>query len=188
MSIVLPAIQIKLPRNNQTKSTIIQDTQFNLHASLVEEQLDLIISVAVTNSKFVTSTKLYDELNHLYCGRNHPFFNKPPNDINTQDIEKTDWVTNGFPPGIYSIQPYPGIKSSVVASNIETVAMTILAGNHIGYLPAHYAEKYEKQSLLKKLLPSEFSEEVDISIVSKAGRRHTVAMRKFQQICIEQAP
>ena len=168
------------------KLHLTQDTQFNLHTALVEEQLDLIISVAVSNSKFVKSTKLYDELNHLYCGRNHPFFDQPADGVSAHDIEMSDWVSNGFPPGIYSMQPYQLIQSSVIATNIETIAMTILAGNHIGYLPAHYAEKYEKQSLLRKLLPSEFSEEVEFSIVSKEGRRNSVAMRKFRQICIEQ--
>lgn len=168
------------------KLHLLQDTQFNLHTALVEEQLDLIISVAVSNSKFVKSTKLYDELNYLYCGRNHPFFDKA-NELTAHDIEKADWVTNGFPPGIYSIQPFPGLKSSVVASNIEMVAMTLMAGMHIGYLPEHFAEKYEKQSLLKKLLPDVFFEEVDISLVSMAGRRQSVAMRRFQKICLEQA-
>jgi len=166
----------------------VQDAQFNLHTALVQEQLDLIISVAVTNSKFVKPIQLYTELNYLYCGKGHPLYEKHPDEINVHDIEKANWVTNGFPPGIYSIQPFPGVKSSVITTNIEAIAMTIMAGNHIGYLPEHYAENYEKQSLLKKLRPNEFCEEVELSIVSKIGRRQTEAMRKFLMICKEHAP
>lgn len=165
---------------------LIQDTQFNLHTALVEEQLDLVIGVAVTNSRFIKAIRLYDELHHLYCGKDHAFFNRPFNELTAHDIEVADWVTNGYPPGIFSIQPFPVVKSSVIATTIESIAVTILAGHHIGYLPAHFAEKYEQQELLKRLLPDEFSQEVDISIITKNGRRQTVAMRRFQRVCLEQ--
>ncbi len=166
---------------------LVQDGQFELHNALVEEQLDLVIGTVVGNSKFVKATRLYDELHHLYCGKNHPFFDKAPDHISPRDIAAANWVTNGYPQGIFSMQPFPSVKSSVIATNIESIAMTILAGQHIGYLPAHYAGKYESQSLLKQLLPGEFSEETEISVISKTGRRQSYAMRKFQNICLEQA-
>ncbi len=165
---------------------LVQDNQFELHNALVEEQLDLVIGAAVDHSKFVKTTKLYDELHHLYCGPNHPFFDKAPDQILSQDIATANWVTNGYPPGVFSIQPFPTVKSSVIATNIESIAMTILAGKHIGYLPAHYAVKYENQSLLKPLLPNEFSQKTAISVISKAGRRQSKAMRQFQQGCLAQ--
>ena len=165
---------------------LIQDNQFELHNALVEEQLDLVIGAAVNNSKFVKTTRLYDELHHLYCGKNHPFFAKGRDQLSTHDIAAANWVTNGYPPGVFSMQPFPNVKSSVIATNIETIAMTILAGKHIGYLPAHYAGKYENQSLLKQLLPSEFSQETEISVISKVGRRQSYAMRQFQRVCLEQ--
>ena len=138
------------------------------------------------NSKFVKSTRLYDELHNLYCGQDHPFFDKAPNDISTHEIATAYWVTNGYPQGIFSMQPFPNVKSSVIATNIESIAVTVLAGKHIGYLPAHYAGKYEKQALLRKLLPSEFSQETEISVIRKASRRQSYAMRQFQKVCLEQ--
>ena len=164
---------------------LIQDSQFELHNALVEEQLDLVIGTAVDNSKFVKSTRLYDELNHLYCGQNHPFFDSKAGEISNHDIEAANWVTNGYPMGIFSMQPFPSVKSSVIATNVESIAMTVLAGKHIGYLPAHYAEKYEKASLLKRILPEAFSRETEISVISKAGRRQSHAMRQFLKICLE---
>ena len=165
---------------------LVQDSQFELHNALVEEQLDLVIGTVVDNSKFVKATRLYDELHNLYCGKHHPFFDKTADQISSHDIAAANWVTNGYPQGVFSMQPFPNVKSSVIATNIESIAMTILAGKHIGYLPAHYADKYEHQSLLKQLLPSEFSQDTAISVISKAGRRQSYAMRQFQKICLEQ--
>ena len=165
---------------------LTQDNQFELHTALVEEQLDLVIGTVVDNSKFVKATPLYDELHHLYCGKHHIFFDKAAGQLSQHDIETANWVTNGYPQGVFSMLPFPKVKSSVIASNIESIAMTILAGSHIGYLPEHFAEKYERQGLLKRLLPADFSQETDISLISKNGRRHSFAMRKFQQICLEQ--
>ena len=165
---------------------LIQDSQFELHNTLIEEQLDLVIGTVVENSKFVKATRLYDELHHIYCGQGHPFFDKTADQLSSHDIETADWVTNGYPHGIFSMQPFPNVKSSVIATNVESIAMTVLAGKHIGYLPAHYARKYESSSLLQRLLPSEFARETEISVISKTGRRQSYAMRQFQKICLEQ--
>ena len=165
---------------------LIQDSQFELHNALIEEQLDLVIGTVVDNSKFVKATRLYDELHHIYCGQGHPFFDKTADQLSSHDIETADWVTNGYPHGIFSMQPFPNVKSSVIATNVESIAMTVLAGKHIGYLPAHYASKYESSSLLQRLLPSEFARETEISVISKTGRRQSYAMRQFQKICLEQ--
>jgi len=165
---------------------LIENTQFNLHTALVEEQIDLVIGVVVSNSNFVKATKLYDELHHVYCGQGHPYFDRPSEALTERDLEIANWVTNGYPPGIFSMQPFPWVKSSVIANNIEMIAMTLMAGRHIAYLPAHFAEKFEAQGLLQKLMPETMSQDIEISIVAKAGRRQSAAMRKFQQICIEQ--
>ena len=166
---------------------LVQDTQFNLHNAIVDEKIDLGVGVHVASSKLVRATVLYDELHHLYCGAEHPFFELPSSRLTQVTLEEADWVTNGYPHGIFSMQPFPNVKSSVIATNVESIAMTVLAGKHIGYLPSHYASKYESSSLLQRLLPSEFARETEISVISKTGRRQSYAMRQFQKICLEQA-
>lgn len=165
---------------------LVQDIQFNLHNAIIDEKIDLGIGVHVTSSKLVKATVLYDEQHHLYCGAEHPFFEVPTGRLNQSMLEETDWVTNGYPPGAFSLLPFPVRKSSVIATNIESIAMTILAGNHVGYLPEHFAEQYEEQGLLKRIQPRKYSQLVDISIFLKAGRRQSAAMRLFREICIEQ--
>lgn len=165
---------------------LVQDIQLNLHNALVDEKIDLGIGVHVSSSKLVNATVLYDELHHLCCGAEHPLFQLPSARLTQVILEEADWVTNGYPPGAFSLLPFPVRNSSVIATNIESIAVTILAGNHIGYLPEHFAERYEEQELLKRIQPRKYSQLADISIMFKAGRRQSAAMRLFRKICIEQ--
>ena len=89
---------------------LVQDIQHNLHFSIVEEQLDLAIDVFVTGSQLVKTTKLYDELHHLYCGASHPMYDIPSEELSEIDIERANWVTNGQPPGPFSLLPFPVTK------------------------------------------------------------------------------
>ncbi len=43
---------------------------------------------------------------------------------------------------------------SAVADNMEAVAMLVLSGRHLGYLPGHFAAPYEKEGLLAPLNPA----------------------------------
>lgn len=165
---------------------LLQNTQLNLHNAIVDEEIDLAISVHVSGSKLVKATRLYDELHHVYCGAEHPFFNLPARRLSQMVLEETDWVTNGHPPGAFSLLPFPVRKNSVVADNIESVAVTILAGRHVGYLPQHFAERYEKLELVKRVHPQKYSQVAEISVIFKAGRRQSAATRLFRETCIEQ--
>lgn len=165
---------------------LVQDNQLNLHNAIIDEKIDLSIGVHVTESKLVKATHLYDELHHLYCAAEHPFYNTPAQQLSQANLEAADWVTNGYPPGTFSLLPFPVRKSSVIATNIESIAVTILAGGHVGYLPQHFAERYEKQGLLKRIQPRKYSKRVEISLMYKAGRRQSAAIRLFRETCVEQ--
>lgn len=165
---------------------LLQNTQLNLHNAIVDEEIDLGISVPVLGSKLVKSIRLYDELHHVYCGREHPFFDLPTRSLSQPVLEDTDWVSNGYPPGALSLLPFPVRNNSVVADNIESITLTILAGRHVGYLPEHFAERYEKQGLLKRLHPRKYSQVAEISLIYKAGRRQSAATRLFRETCIQE--
>ena len=60
---------------------------------------------------------------------------------------------------------------SAVADNMEAVAMLVLSGQHLGYLPEHFAAPYVKEGLLAPLNPEKMRYRVAFQMVTRA-RQH----------------
>ncbi len=163
---------------------IVQDIQSKLHRNIVDDQLDMALGAFDNRSELIRTTRLYCEKQYLYCGKDHALFDVPDQEISFSKLESVNWVERGYQLEPFLQLPLKGLNSTATAANIESVAVVILAGKHLGYLPAHFAQKYEEQKVLRKILPNELSVNVDISVISLAGKRETLAMKAFREICI----
>ena len=162
---------------------LVQDIQSKLLRAVIDEQLDVAIGAFDTRNELIKSKKLYTEHQYLYCGKNHPLFDKTAKRISLKDIEQCDWIARGYQLEPFIHIPVKGHKYSATAANIESVLVLILAGKHIGYMPAHFADKFEKEGKLRRLLPRKFSVKVDVSLISRSGKRQTLAMKLFSELC-----
>ena len=164
---------------------LIQDIQSVLYQNIVEERLDLALGVFDGHSEMVKSTRLYTEEQFLYCGNDHPMFNKTDRQINLKEIEQSDWVKRGYQLEPFQKIPVQDYNSSATAANIESVAVIILAGKHIGFLPSHYAQRFENEGKLRKIKPNKFNVKLNFSLISKVGKRETLAIKLFREICMQ---
>jgi DNA-binding transcriptional LysR family regulator len=137
-----------------------------LEQKILAGETDLAITWMPSSLPSLSARLLFEEEEIICCGRGHPLFERAPNDITDEELEKFDWVTDGFalPNSVpFSIPPI----STAMTASIEGIAYFVLAGTHIAYLSKPYAKQWIDEDLIRPILPNKFGFKLPISIVSQ---------------------
>ncbi|MET5012379.1 LysR substrate-binding domain-containing protein, partial [Burkholderia pseudomallei] len=65
------------------------------------------------------------------------------------------------------------------ADNMDAIALLILSGHHLGYLPRHFAAPFVEQGLLKALNPATLCYDVTFDVVRRRGARGDPIVQAF---------
>ena len=68
---------------------------------------------------------------------------------------------------------------TALADNMEAVAMLVLSGRHLGYLPEHFAAPYVAQGLLAPLAPEAMRYDVPFDMVVRRDARRNELLAAF---------
>jgi LysR family transcriptional regulator, transcriptional activator for bauABCD operon len=93
--------------------------------------------------------ELFSEDQLAYCGKSHPLFDKAGR-VGPNDLEQLEWAWRSYPvPENERIRTPANVTA--VSDNMEAIAMLVLSGRHVGFLPEHFAKPYVQAKLLKPL-------------------------------------
>ncbi|MEN3752569.1 hypothetical protein ABC733_07220 [Mangrovibacter sp. SLW1] len=93
---------------------------------------------------------LYHEISKIYCSSKHPLFNgKTHSDVTIDTVKQQKMVNHMYVSHRDTSGLLPVHNTKIQAVQVESVAMLILTGHFIGYLPEHYAQSYINQGYCK---------------------------------------
>lgn len=122
-------------------------------------------------------TEVFDEDQFAYCAKGHPLFAQAGN-VTPAEAAQHEWAWRSY--------PLPEAESSTtphnvtaVADNMEAVAMLVLSGHHLGYLPGHFATPYVKDGLLAALNPAQMRYCVAFHMVTRARQHRSEIVEAF---------
>lgn len=145
-----------------------------LERLLLEERIDIAIGpFHITNPGF-DQIPLYKEYVSLYIGDKHPLF--PKKALQLDDLVDVEYVTRGYLRESQVTQRHVSFNFSATAHSIEGIALLILSGKYIGYLPDHYASQWAQRRRMRKVLPSFFTYEVDSKGITLRNKSQTKAL------------
>jgi len=100
-----------------------------------------------------------------YCGSGHPLFDRAGT-VEFDEADRHGWAWRNYP---LSEREVPHIPTNIVATcdNMEAVAVLILSGQYLGYLPRHFAEPYIRTGQLLPLNDSQMRYEVGFDLVTR---------------------
>jgi DNA-binding transcriptional LysR family regulator len=182
--------EAQLPLVFQEFSTIgsqVDLTLFVLSPDEIEHRLidgRLHVGIACVMHKLASLSyeHMFDELNYLYCGRQHPLFHVPDSDIATEDLVRSQYVKKGYAVNPDLEQANTALGKRVVGYHVEAFALLILSGRYIGFLPEHYAAIWEEKGEVRKVHPKRYEAVVNFSIMTAKGRQQTAAQAAFLSI------
>jgi len=131
---------------------------------------------------------LFDEINYLYCGKGHEFFDRADDDITTADLVGSQYIKKGYAVSTTDLeQANSSLGKRVVGFHVEAFALFILSGCYIGFLPEHYAAVWESKGEMRRLHPKRYEAVVSFAAMTARARPATVAqtafLEKLREVC-----
>jgi LysR family transcriptional regulator, transcriptional activator for bauABCD operon len=121
-----------------------------IERAVLEGRYDLGFGACGRHSPYLQYDDLFEERQVLYCGRGHVLFERS-HAITVADLKghqlarRAYTAPNRMPTGVR-------LTSTAVADLMESVAVFILSGRYIGFLPAHFAQQWVAQDRMRSLL------------------------------------
>ncbi|MGE0845693.1 MAG: LysR family transcriptional regulator [Flavobacteriaceae bacterium] len=159
-------------------------TPAEIERSVFEGRFDLGIGGYTQQLSGIDYLRLVTEKQFLYCGRGHPLFEKEPEAVRIEDIidcqlVKRPYVPDELLPEIGSMQP------AALAEFMEAVAILVLSGEYIGYLPEHFAAQWADSDRMRPLMSERLRFDSTLELLSRKSERQSLAVRHFRNDMIE---
>jgi len=137
-----------------------------------------------TNS--LTYEPIYREQMYLYCGRDHPLFERTDRRVTSQDIRKCKYAGIGFHSPNMEASNRFRLKRAADVHDQEALAALVLCGRYVGFLPDHYAQIFVERGLMRPLLQDEIQYRCDFAAITRTEPRPARHVRKFLE-CLKEA-
>ncbi len=123
---------------------------------------------------------LYDEISHLYCATDHPFFDRPDAELDDAAIAEADAVVpSGLAASSHAGLP---LRVTATAADREGVAFLILTGCYIGFLPTHYARQWQERGQMRAIRPETYGQRAEYQAVTQRGRQTGLILSTFMEL------
>nr|CAA6825591.1 MAG: LysR family transcriptional regulator [uncultured Thiotrichaceae bacterium] len=175
-----PDVQLKI-------STMVADAVIT---SVLEGQVHIGITVfGEDKHPRLQTLRLHDEELSLYCGNEHPLFDRQDQAINTDELGQYKYVASPcFLPGN---ELYPFMRqwdSSTQAFHQEARAQLILTGKYLGFLPPQLVETWGLQQRLRAIKPTLFNYNVTYYAFAKASTLKSLSVSQFMDVLRQLVP
>jgi DNA-binding transcriptional LysR family regulator len=115
--------------------------------------------------------RLYEEASDLYCARGHPFFDRDDAAITQDDLARQAYVDRGYVESTTKQGLAKLLMPSATAWHVEGVALLILSGGFIGFLPVHYAASWCATGQMRPLLGGAMRHTTEFCLVRRRSMK-----------------
>ena len=105
---------------------------------LISGRFHIILTPTRVLPKSIQSFSVFQELQQLYCGKQHSLFDTSDTVITSQMLSEYPFVGRSYEEN----EPICGVNFNwqSVTSHMESAMLMILSGQYIGFLPSHFAK------------------------------------------------
>lgn len=173
------AIHLFDKREHEVAVTVEIVSPRDLERQVADGMLEVGVGPRINGRGALDYTALFNEQQYLYCGRLHPLFNENPDGWTLKQIASEKYASH--------VCPLPGepeftqvLQNVTTAHNMEGVAILILSGRFIGFLPQHYARNWELSGDLKRILPDRYQYENSFYLMCGKDQPHNKIVSRFR--------
>lgn len=150
-----------------------------LMRGLSEGRFNCIISPIYEQQEEYDCFPIYREESDLYCGQHHPLFNYSDENLTLEVLREQVLINHTYASSFHNKHAYNFQSSNIQATQVESVAMLIMTGLFIGFLPKHFAAAHVQSGTLRALKPDTFNLFTDFALYVKKGKSTNKIMRLF---------
>lgn len=155
--------------------------------SLLDSRIDVGIGVFHQPKKGLEYKTVSREFMDLFCGTAHPLFTADRLDKVNRLLADANLVHRAYLTEKKVAPIASRTRSTSQAHQVEGVAMLILTGKFIGYLPESYAMLWVREGKMKSVASKKFCLATDIQLVVKRGQHQSRASELFVRLLEQEA-
>ena len=140
-----------------------------LETAVIDGRLHVAVVPQHRHSDALRYLPLFTETMCLYVGQGHPLFERPPATIDWAALREHDYAGLAFHSPNMEVSHRFGLRRAATATDQEAVALLVLSGRYLGFLPDHYARWFEQAGRLRRVGPPQAHYEVQFVAVSRVG-------------------
>ncbi|MDH4568858.1 LysR family transcriptional regulator [Pseudomonas sp. BN414] len=148
-----------------------------LEEKLINGHLDLAIGYFWRRLDNLDYLALFRETQSAYCSASHPLYIHA-GALEDADVAEHEWVWPSHPlpemPAPTSIE-----RMTALTDSMDGAALLILSGQHLGFLPEHYAARHVELDQLRALNPEQFRYEVQFHAAVRHSTRQSELVSTF---------
>jgi DNA-binding transcriptional LysR family regulator len=162
-------------RHEAVRFTVTVRTPRELEEKLLADEVQIAIGYFGHRVPQLEYTPLFMERQVAYCGKGHPLFEEAGT-ATLQQVSDCEWTWRSYPlpEAQNTFKPQ---KITAIADNMEAVAILILSGYHLGFLPEHFAAPYVERGLIAPLCAPVLKYDVAFHMVTRNKRHHSEITR-----------
>ncbi|WP_397450835.1 LysR family transcriptional regulator [Pseudomonas sp. NA-150] len=124
---------------------------------------------------------LYEERSQAYCAAGHVLFAVPDSEMDANVLRQHQVVNHRY--AVHGAKAnfvdYDNVGAS--ASQVEAVAMLILTGRFVGFLPQHYAEPLVREGKLRALRPDLINLSTPFNVILRHNSPRSPLVKAFAE-------
>ncbi len=127
-----------------------------IESGVLSGRFNLAIIPTHRESSSMEYFPLYTEEMYLYCGLGHPLFGRNGSRTTRRDIRQCKYAGIGFHSPNMMISHRLKLHRSADVYDEEALAVLILSGRYLGFLPDHYARAFVERGKMRRLRPDAY--------------------------------
>lgn len=137
-----------------------------LEEGVLKGDIDIAVGYFWHRTPTLDFMPLFRERHLAYCAEAHPLFHRCGS-ISLAEAAQHPWVWRSYPlPEARRFFASFG-RMTAFADNMEAIAMLVLSGHHLGFLPFHFAKPMASDGLVAPLNPTTMHYDVELHAVTR---------------------
>lgn len=153
----------------------------DIERGVVEGRLSVGIVPVYQRREEFDYFELYDELSHAYCAVGHPLFDVAEHDLDVDSLRHYQVINHRYAIHRDKASFVNYDSQSASASQVEAVAILIMTGRFIGFLPEHYARNLVRDGQLRALRPDLIHLSTPFNLILRQSAPRSPLVKAFAQ-------
>lgn len=164
---------------------IIVEPLNELEAGVMEGRIQVgVIPTHRTSSSLVYQHLFYEQM-YLYCGAEHPLFQKDSRAVTVEDVRATKYAGLGYHSPNMELSNELGWERDATVFDQEAIIHCLLSGRYVGYLPDHYAEPFVRKGLIRPIAKENYNYQCDFVAIHRMSPKPSRVVETFWDCLVE---
>jgi DNA-binding transcriptional LysR family regulator len=159
-------------KNPDVEFELVVDSRHELERAVLDERLHVAIGPFVRSIAGLEFIPLFEERHEVFCGARHPLFESVQTSFSSADLADHPAAIRDYNLD-FDIERFGNLTVGARISSIDAVAVLVLSGRFVGFLPSHFAAKWVKSGQMRALPGENLSYLSQQSLILKPSARQS---------------